>query len=64
MITPMDIDIDIDKTQETTKMWATTKELLKLAAALNGETMSAMAHRLIEAEYKRVAQNFASKESV
>ncbi len=46
------------------KLWETTKELLKLAAALNGETMSAMAHRLIAAEYKRVVENFASKESV
>lgn len=56
--------MDIDKTQETAKLWATTKELLKLAAALNSETMSAMAHRLIEAEYKRVVENFASQESV
>jgi len=49
----------IDKTQETAKLWATTKEFLRLAAALNGETMSAMAHRLIATEYKRVAENFA-----
>ncbi len=54
----------IDKTQETTKLWATTKELLKLAAALNGETMSAMAHRLIAMEYKRVVENFDRKKGV
>lgn len=56
--------MDIDKTQETVKLWVTTKGLLKLAAALNGETMSAMAHRLIAIEYKRVVENFASKENV
>lgn len=50
----------IDKMQETIKLWATTKELLKLAAALNGKTMCSMVHRLIKAEYKRVAENFAS----
>jgi len=56
--------MDIDKTQETAKLWTTTKELLKVAATLNGETMSAMAHRLIAVEYKRVVGNFASKEGV
>lgn len=56
--------MDIDRTQGAAKLWATTKELLKLAAALNGESMLAMAHRLIEAEYKRVVENFASQESV
>ena len=40
------------------------RELLKVASALNGESMTKMAHRLIEAEYNRVADNFASKKSV
>jgi uncharacterized protein (DUF1778 family) len=56
--------MDIDKQQVSAKLWKTTRELLKVAAALNGESMSAMAHRLIEAEYKRVVENFASKEGV
>lgn len=56
--------MSINKLQVTFKLWETTREMLKLAAALNGETMSAMAHRLIEAEYKKVVGNFASQESV
>lgn len=56
--------MSINKSQVTFKLWETTRELLKVASALNGESMTAMAHRLIAAEYKRVAENFASKESV
>ncbi len=56
--------MSINKSQVTFKLWETTRELLKLAAALNGESMTEMVHRLIAAEYKRVVENFASKEGV
>lgn len=56
--------MSIDKTQETFKIWSTTKKLLKIAATLNGEAMTEMAHRLIEIEYKKVVENFASQEGV
>lgn len=56
--------MSIDKAQETFKIWSTTKKLLKIAAILNGEAMTEMAHRLIETEYKRVVENFASQEGV
>lgn len=56
--------MSIDKVQETFKIWSTTKKLLKIAATLNGEAMTEMAHRLIAAEYIRVVENFANKEGV
>lgn len=56
--------MSIDKAQETFKIWSTTKKLLKIAATLNGEAMTEMAHRLIATEYKRVVENFDRQESV
>ncbi len=56
--------MSIDKTQETFKIWSATKKLLKIAAALNSEAMTEMAHRLIAAEYKKVVENFDRKKGV
>lgn len=56
--------MSINKSQVTFKLWETTRELLKIASALNGEAMTKMVHRLIAAEYKRVVESFASKEGV
>ncbi len=56
--------MNINKSQVTFKLWETTRELLKVASALNSESMTAMVHRLIAAEYKRVVKNFDRKKGV
>lgn len=56
--------MNIDKTQVSFKLWETTRKLLRVASTLNGESMTAMAHRLIEVEYKRVTENFDRKKGV
>lgn len=48
--------IEVNKMQVSFKLWETTRELLKVASTLNGESMTAMAHRLIAVEYKRVTK--------
>lgn len=56
--------MNIDKSQVSFKLWETTRELLKVASALNSESMTEMIHRLIAAEYKRVVENFDRQEGI
>lgn len=40
--------------QITIKLWAETRKLLRLIHALTGESMVAILHRLVEAEWQRI----------
>lgn len=56
--------METNKRQVSAKLWHTTRDILKIASAMNSESMCAMAHRLITAEYKRIVENFDRKEGI
>lgn len=43
-----------DKTPTTLKVWAATRDMLKIASAITSESMFEMTYRLIKAEFERV----------